>query len=168
MLQWAALHARKDGTVYVFGERFGAEDAAASGAAHRLVGGESDRISIGGGVGMDAAHHEAGDVGCVKQEVGAHFVGDGAKGGGVDDAGVGGGAGDDELGLLAAGGFADLSVIQAFVAVGDGVGDEFVELSAEIDGRAVSEVAAVIQAEAHHLVAGREERQIDGHVGIGA
>ena len=97
-------------------------------APQGLVGGEGDDVGVGHRVGVDAAGDEAGDVGGVEEEQGADLVGDRAERLGVDDAGVGRGAGDDHLGPLGLGQVADLVVVEALVALGDAVGDELVEL----------------------------------------
>ena len=46
--------------------------------------------------------------------------------------------------------------------------DEPEELAAGVDRRAVGEVAALVEAQAHHRVARLEQGQVDGHVGVGA
>ena len=119
-------------------------------------------------VGVGAAGDEAGDVGGVEDEQGADLVADVAEGLGVDDAGVGGGAGDDHLGPLGLGQVADLVVVEALVALGHAVGDEPVELPADVDRRAVGEVAALVEAHAQDRVARLEQGQVDGQVGVGA
>ncbi len=43
-----------------------------------------------------------------------------------------------------------------------------VELAAGVDRRAVGQVAAVVEAQAHHGVAGLEQAEVHGHVGVGA
>src|SRR5205085_10048856 len=97
----------------------------------------------------------------------AHVVADAAQGLGVPQAGVGGGAGDDGPGSLLGGQVGDLVVVEALVALGHAVGDELEEAAAEVDRRAVGEVAALVELHAHELVAGLEQREVDGHVGGG-
>ena len=43
-----------------------------------------------------------------------------------------------------------------------------VEPAADVDRRAVGEVAALVEAHAEHGVARLEQGQVDGHVGVGA
>ena len=86
------------------------------GPAQGLVGGEGDDVGVGHRVRVDAAGDEPGDVGGVEHEQRADLVGDLAQGRRVDDAGVGGGAGDDQLGPLGQGQVADLVVVEALVA----------------------------------------------------
>src|SRR5207248_2437570 len=61
----------------------------------------------------------------------------------------------------------DLVVVEALVALGHAVRDEVVKLSAEVDRRAVGEMAALVELHPHELVAGVEEGEVDGHVGGG-
>ena len=87
---------------------------------------------------------------------------------GVDDPGVGGGAGHDGLGPVLPGQVADLVVVEALVALADPVGHEVVEPAAEVHRRAVGEVAALVEAHAEDGVARLEQGQVGGHVGVGA
>ena len=114
------------------------------------------------------AGDEAGDVGGVEHEQRADLVGDGAERLGVDDARVGGGAGDDDLRPVLEGDVAHLVEVDALVARRDAVGHEAVELAAGVHRRAVGEVAALVEAQAEHGVARLQQRQVHGHVGVGA
>ena len=87
---------------------------------------------------------------------------------GVDDARVGGGAGDDDLRAVLERGVAHLVEVDALVARRHAVGHEAVELAAGVDRRAVGEVAALVEPEAEHRVAGLQQREVHGHVGVGA
>ena len=46
--------------------------------------------------------------------------------------------------------------------------DEVVDATAEVHRRAVGEVTALVEAHPHDLVAGLEQREVGGHVGVGA
>ena len=94
------------------------QDAAAAGAAQRLVGGEGDDVRVGHRVRVDAAGDQPGDVGGVEHEQRADLVGDLAERRRVDDARVGGGAGDDHLRLVLLGEVADLVEVDALVGLG--------------------------------------------------
>ena len=77
MLQRAALQAGEDGGVELLAEVvIAAEDHAAARAAQRLVGGGGDHIGVFERIRMHAAGHEAGEMGHVHHQVGAHRVGD--------------------------------------------------------------------------------------------
>ena len=91
------------------------------------------------------------------------------NGSGVDDAGVGGGAGDDHLRALVLGARSRTwSKSMRSSLGGHAVGDEVVEPAAEVDRRAVGEVAAVVEAQAEDRVARLEQGEVDGDVGVGA
>ena len=125
-------------------------------------------MGVGHRGGVHAGGNETGDVGHVNHQVGAHLVCDAAEGGEVDDAGVGGCAGDDDLGLLAEGLLAHLVHVEALGLLVDAVGADLVELAGEVGRRAVSEVAAVVEAHAHDLVARLDEGGVGSLVGLGA
>ena len=98
--------------------------------AQGLVGGEGHDVgAVVHGVLVLAPGHQAGDVGGVEEEQGADLVGDGPEGFGVDATGVGGGAGDDQRGVLPADHVAHLVEVDALVGAGDAVGHEPVETS---------------------------------------
>jgi hypothetical protein len=63
---------------------------------------------------------------------------------------------------------AHLVHVDALVAGLHLVRDEVVEQAAGVDGRAVGEVAAVVEAETEHGVAVVQQRLIHAHVGVGA
>ena len=72
------------------------------------------------------------------------------------------------FGRSASGEGAHLVVVDALGLAVDAVGDEVVEAAAEVDRRPVGEVPALVEAHAHDLVAGLEQREVGGHVGVGA
>ncbi len=167
VLEGAALERREHRFVNGLGVLSPREDAASAGAAQRLVGGEGDHVGERHRVGIGAPGDEAGVVGGVEQQVGAHLVGDPAEGGGVDSAGVGGGPGDDELGPVLPGQVAHLVVVDALVGRGDPVGHTSVVLPADVDRLAVAQVAALVEAHAEDDVAGLQQGQAHGQVGVG-
>ena len=63
---------------------------------------------------------------------------------------------------------ADHVVVEHLGVVVDAVRDEVVHAAAEVDRRAVREVAALVEAHAHHLVARLEQRHERGLVRVGA
>ena len=117
---------------------------------------------------MRATGNEPGDVCGVDEQDRVDLVGDRAGGREVDDARVRGGARDDQTGALAHREVADLVVVEHFGGVVDAVRDEVVHAAAEVDRRSVREVAALVEAHAHHLVARLEQRHERGHVRVGA
>ena len=117
---------------------------------------------------MRATGDESGDVRGIDHEERAALVGDRAERLEVDDARVGGGAGDDQLGPFGQGDGAHFVVVDALGLAVDAVGDEVVEAAAGVDRRAVGEVPTLVEAQAHDLVAGLEQGEVGGHVGVGA
>ena len=144
------------------------EDAATPGPAERLVGGEGDDVGVRHRAGVRAAGDQTGDVGGVEHEEGTDLVGDLPERRRVDDPGVGGGPGHDDLGPVLLGQVPHLVEVDPLVRRGDAVGDELVEDAAGVDGRAVGEVAALVEPQPQDRVAGLEHGQVDGHVGVGA
>ena len=102
-------------------------------------------------------------------------VGDLAEGQGVDDPGVGRRAGHDQGGLLRLGQVGhlvevdDLAGVRLVVRLGrHAVGDEAPELRDDGGGRAVGQVAAVVEPHGQDRRARLEERLVGGQVGVGA
>ena len=94
-------------------------------------------------------------------------MGDVGEGLEVDDPGIGGGAGQDHLGVVLLGQIPHLVVVDIALLI-HAVGHHVVVLAGEVDRRAVGQVAAVVQAHAHDGVAVLAEGLIDGEVGLGA
>mgnify|MGYP002064718662 CR=1 FL=1 len=65
------------------------DDEAAARSAQRLVGGRGDDVRVRHRRRMRTAGDQAGDVRHVHQQIGAHFVGDGAKTQPAHDTGIG-------------------------------------------------------------------------------
>ena len=107
-------------------------------------------------------------MGDVHHEPGADGIGDGAEALEVDDAGVGGGSGDDHAGTVLGGEALDGVVVDLLGFGGDTVGDDVEEAAREVEGMAVGEVAAIGEGHGEDGVAGLEHGEVDGHVGGGA
>ena len=131
-----------------------------------MDGGGHD-VGVRDGVGVQAGGDEPGEVGHVHPQGGADLVGDGAEGGEVEVAGVGGPAGDDDRGALAQGGLAHLVHLDAHGGLVHAVGGGVVVLAGEVDLHAVGEVSAVGQGQAQEGVAGGGQGVEDGGVGLG-
>ena len=174
VLERAALQAREDGAVDLLGQVGAAQDGAAPGAAQRLVGREGDHVGHADRARVGAAGDQAGRVGGVEHEQGPDRVGDLPERQRVDDAGVGGGAGHDERGLLALGQVGHLVEVDDLARVarvvggrGHPVGDEPPDLGGDGGRRAVGEVAAVVEPHGQNGVARLEQGLVDGEVGVG-
>ena len=169
VLERAALAAGEDRGVEPLGKvRIVCQDEAAARSAQGLVRGGGGDVRKGHGAGVAAGGHEAGDVGHVHHEGGAHGMGDLGEALEVDDARVGRGTGDDHLGAVLLGERRHGVVVNALRLGVHAVGDDVVELAGEVGRRAVREVAAVVERHAHDGVAGRGQRREGGVVGLGA
>src|SRR5581483_11725333 len=112
-----------------------------------------DYVGVGDGRRMGPAGDEPGDVGGVDDEQRPDLVGDRPEGGEVDRAGIGGGRGDDGPGPLGPGQIPDHVVVEDLGVGVHAVGNELVEAPGEVDRRAVGQVAALVEAHPHDLVA---------------
>ncbi len=131
----AALFAGEDGAVkFARQGQIGGEDAGAARAVEGLVGGEGDHMGEADRAGNGLGGDEAGDVRDIRQQVGAHGIGDGAEAGPIGNPGVRGIPGDDHLGLVLQGQGSDGVVINLF---GDGIHivvDDIVKFAGAVDG----------------------------------
>ena len=168
MHQRAALYAEEDRLVDRLGKFLAAEDHAASGTAQGLVGGGGDELAVGHGVGMNARGDQARDVRHVDHQIRADLVRDRSEAREVDDAGIGGRARDDQLGLAFLGDLEHLVVIDAVGDAVHAVGYEVEVFAGHVDGRAVGQVSALVEVHAHDGVAGVEHGKIDRHVRLSA
>ena len=105
VLQRAALRAGKHGGVDLLIDLLVvAEDQAAPGPPEGLVGGGGHHIGVGDGGGMDSGGYQTGDVCHVHHQIGTYLVRHLAELGKVNDAGIGAGTGNDDLGTAFLGG----------------------------------------------------------------
>ena len=169
VLERAALRAREDRGVNLLGDgRIVAENDAATGPAQGLVRGGGHHVSVRHRRGVTTGCHKAGDVGHVHHEGSAVVVGNLGEALEVDNARVGGGASNDELGLVLLGLCRHVIEVDALGLGVKAVGDNVVELAREVRGRTVREVAAVVEGHAHDSVARLREDGLCGVVGLGA
>src|SRR5689334_3112735 len=117
---------------------------------------------------MDARRHEPREMGHVHDEDRPDLVGDTPQGREIDDPGVGASATDQEAGALTARDFPDLVVVDPTRVFTNAVMRGPEQRAREIHGRAMREMTAVRQREAEQRVAGLGDRQIRGHVRLGA
>ena len=168
VLQRAALAAREHGLIELFGELgIAAEDQAAAGAAQGLVGGGGHHIAMGDRAGMHSSGHEAGDVGHIGQQIGTHFISDGAEGGEVDGAWICGVATNNQLRLVLQSQLADRLHIEALGLLVDAVLDDVEPLAADVDRGTMGQVTAMGQIEPHDRVARLQQGQENREVGLG-
>ena len=111
---------------------------------------------------------EAGEMGHVDQQVGAHAVGDLAHFREVEDARNGRAARDQHLGLVFGGKGRDLVVIDLKILLAHAVLDRVEPLARLVGLGAVGQVAARVEAHAENRVARCEQRGEDALVGLRA
>ncbi len=163
--QRAALQAGEHGRVDLLGHLLViGEDHAAARTAQRFVRGRRRDVGMRHWRGMNAAGDEAGDVGHVDHEIGADFVGDLAEPLPVPDARIGGAAREDQLGLVLARLGGDLVHIEQMIFAAHAVAHDLEPFAGHVDRRAVREVAARIEVEAHEGIARLQQREEHGLV----
>ena len=144
------------------------EDDAAARTAERLVRRRRHDMSVRHRRGVHATCHEACDMGHIHHQVRADAVGNGAEARPVPEARVGGAAGQDQLGLVGLGNALDLVEVDELIFLAHAIGHDLEPLAAHVDRRAVREMAARIEIEAHEGVAGLQQRQEHGLVHLAA
>lgn len=149
-------------------EVFAHHDQPAAGSAQGFVGGGGDDVAVRHRVVEVAGGDEAGGVGDVGEQQGAHFIGYGTECGVVPIARVGRSPADDELGLHGASFFGNFTEIDQTGTLFYPIKMRFVELAAEIYRRAVGEVPAMTEVEAEDAIAGIEHSQHHRGIGLGA
>ncbi len=138
------------------------------------MGGEGDHVGHSHRVRVHTAGDETGRVGDVEHEPRSYGVGDLTERLGLDETGVGGGAGHDELGALALGHVRHLVEVDDLAGMrrvvrgrGHPVGDEPPDLARDAGRGAVGQVAALVEPHGQDRVPGLEERLVHGQVGGG-
>ena len=115
---------------------------------------------------MQTGSYQAGNVRHIHHQIGAHLMGDIRKGFEVNDAGIGGSAGNDHLGLVLVGQLPHLIIVDTVGHRIDTIGDHMIVLAGEVDRRAMGQMSALIQVHAHDGVAQLAQRLIDRIVGL--
>ena len=114
---------------------------------------------------MGAACHQAGDMGHVHCEAGAHLACDLGHGGKVPQARVRGAPGPQQLGPLAASQVANLVEVDAAGVLAHAVLHRLEIAAGDRHVPAVGQVAAHGQGQAHDLIARFQEGEVDRQVG---
>ena len=143
------------------------EHDAAARSAQRLVRGRGDDVRMRQRARVDARGHQARDVRHVDEEDRADRVRDAAHARPVDDLRVRAEAADQHLRLVLVGEALHVVVVDEAVRV-DAVLHRVEQLAAEVDLRAVREVAAVREAHPEDRVARLQQREVDGLVRLRA
>ena len=161
-----SLNAGEDLSINLLGILFLAEDEAGTGSTETLMRGCRDKVGDRNGILMDTTCNEACDVRHINEEVGSDGVGNLTESHKVDLARVGGSAGREHLranflGLLGKGIIVDTAIVLRDAVVGD-----LVELAGEVGLVSVGEVTTMRQIHGEDFIAGLEDAEVDGHVGL--
>ena len=117
---------------------------------------------------MHPARHQAGEMRHIHHELGADAVGDLAEAAEIDDARIGRAARDDHLRSVLLGQCTDLVHVYSVIVAAHAVRHHLEPLAGHVDRRAVGEMAAGGQIEAHEGVAGLHQRHEGRGVGLRA
>ncbi|KUL43182.1 hypothetical protein ADL28_43075 [Streptomyces violaceusniger] len=168
MLQRAALLPREDRGVDLLGQVGPAEDHPAARAAEGLVRGGRHDIGVRHRARVEARGHQPGEVRHVHHQIRAHLVGDPPERGEVQPAGVGRPTRDDHLGPVGEREPLDLVHVDAQIGLAHVVRHDLVQPAGVVDAHAVGQMPAVREVEAEDRVAGPQQREHRGRVGLGA
>ena len=108
---------------------------------------------------MRAAGDQAGDMRHVDHQPGPDRIGDLAEPLPVPDPGIGGAAGQDQLGLVLMRQPLDLLHVEQVVVAAHAVGDHLEPFAGHVDRRAMGQVTARVEVEPHEGVARLQQRQ---------
>ena len=128
----------------------------------------------GGGHHIGARHralvqtrcHQAGNVGHIHHEHSAVGMGNIRHGLEVNLPRIGGGTGHNQLGLHFIHLLGKCRIVNKALVI-DAVGHKVKVFAADVHGRAVCQVAAVVQRHTHHRVTRLQQSKIDSRVGLG-
>ena len=161
-----ALLAGKDGAIQLAGDvALVSHQHGPARPAQALVGGRGDDVGYADRAGMYPRGHQSGNVGDVGQQIGPGLVGNLAETPPVDDFGVGRETRDDDLRPGFKRRALDGFIVQVFRLGIDEVGHALIDLAGATHRRSVGQMAAVVQVQAHDLVARLQESGVDGAVG---
>ena len=135
------------------------EDQPAARTAQRLVRGRRDYMRMRDRRRMRAARDEPGEMRHVDHQIGADRIRDLAKAPEIPDARIGGAAGEDELRLVGVRDPLDLVIVEQLVLAPHAIGHDLEPFPAHVDRRAVRQVPARREVEAHEGVARLKQRQ---------
>ncbi len=162
--QRAALHAREVRPVDLGGVLGAAEHEPGARAGQRLVRRRGDEVAVRHRARVETRGDQAGEVRHVAHQERTHLVGDLAEAVGLDGAGIGRAAAHDQRRPHLLRLSEQLVVVDQHRLAGDAVVVELVELPGEVDLQAVGQMAAVVEREAEHAVAGLQDGEVHRHV----
>ncbi len=166
VLQRASLLTGEDRRVDLLLQLLPAQDQTGARAAQGLVGGGGDHVGVRHRIGVQPRRHQPSEMGHVDHQRRFDLIGDLAEAREVQLARVGRPAGEQQLGAVLARETRHLvHVHQPRLRVGL-IGHHLVEFPRDVELHAVGQVPAVGQRQAHNLLAGLQQRVIDGGVGL--
>ena len=128
------------------------------------MGGCGDELAVRHGVGMNARGNKTRDVSHIYHKISADLVSDLSELCKVDDPRVCRSSGYDHLGLAILCDLEHLVVVDTVSHAVNAVGNEVEVFTRDINGRAVSEVSALVEVHTHYGVAGLEHCEVYGCV----
>ena len=144
------------------------EDNTATRPAEGLVGGGRDYMRVFYRVLQEARGNEAGGVGHIDPQDGAHFVCNGTHALVIPFAGIGRCTANDEFGLALQGFALHFIVVHAAGFRIEAVRYRVIQDTGSVDRGAVRKVTAHGKVQPHEGVSGFEDGHGDGHVGLGS
>ena len=162
--QRAALHTREYSAVDLGAQSLLAENQPAAGPAQRLVRCGRDHIRIGDRAGMLAGGNQASDVRHINHEIRAYLLRNPGNPPKIDQARIGGGAGDNQLGPMLLCKRLQRLIVDGLRFALHAIGDKIVFSSAFAHRAAVRQMAAVCQIHGKNRIANLHERSISRHV----
>ncbi len=143
------------------------ENHAAARTAQGLVRRRGDDMRMREGRGMRAAGNQPGEMRHVDEKIGADRIRDLPEGLEIPDAGIAGAAGDNDLRLVLMGEALDLRHVDPRLGI-EAIGHGLEPAPAHIDRRAMGQVAARREIEAHEGIARLHQREEDALIGLAA
>ena len=169
MHQRSALEAGKDRSVELFREfLLVGENEARAGAAQRFVRGRGDDVGVRERIGMDPARHQAGKMRHVDQQLGPDLIGDVAEATEIENPRIGRSTSNNHLRPMFVREPFHLVEVDPVIVASHAVRNGFEPAPRHVDGRAMGEMAAGGEVEAHEGVARRHQCHEGGGVRRGA
>ena len=155
--QRAALHSGEHHLVDGRGEFLFAQDHPGPRSAQSLVRGGGHDMGVRHRRRMHAARNQSGEMRHVDQVERAHFVGDLAHAGKINDSRIGAASADDQLGAFFLGQLLQIVVVDGLSFLGHAIGNDAVGLAGKIQMMAVGEMSAMRQIQSENGVAGLQD-----------
>jgi len=143
------------------------KDQPPPGSPERLVRGGSHEVGVRHRAGMKTGADETCDVGHVDHEVRGDLLGDLPEAGKIDDARISAGSRNDQFGAVLARQSRNLVEVDLFGVFPDAVRHDVIEFAREAYRAAVREMTSLAKIHAKNGIAGLEDGEEYGHIGLG-